>query len=39
MPTIENIAAADFQHGYHIASGHDSIAIQIIDPCGWGSNS
>ena len=35
MPTIENIAAVDFQHGFHTASGDNTIAIQIIDPCGW----
>lgn len=35
MPTIENVSAIDFQNGNHTASGHNSIAIQIIDPCGW----
>lgn len=33
--TIENISAVDFRNGYHTASGDNTIAIQITDPCGW----
>jgi predicted protein tyrosine phosphatase len=32
---IENIAAIDFQNGYHKLHGKNTIAIQICDPCGW----
>ena len=35
MPTIENISCIDYKHGNHVASGDNTVAIQLTDPCGY----
>ena len=34
MPTIENISMIAFANGVHTEYGDNTIAIQILDPCG-----